>query len=232
VESYFNSLLKKYNYVRYFICPSRFLLEKHAASGIPRDKLVHIPHFIDVSRFEPNYNPGAYILFSGRLSREKGMGTLLKAIKGLDVRLRVAGDGPMREDYESFVRANNMKNVEFLGHKTEEDLISLYRNAAFLVFPSEWYEVVGMSAIEAFACGKPAVGSGIGGITETIADGETGLLFKPGDENELRAKIEMLVNSPTMIARMGRRARDEVQRLFGPEEHYGRLMDLYRSVVS
>jgi glycosyltransferase involved in cell wall biosynthesis len=138
----------------------------------------------------------------------------------------------MMEEFELFVRDNKIINVEFLGHKTGEELISLYQNAAFIVFPSEWHEVVGMSILEAFACGKPVIGSNIGGITETVVDGETGLLFKPGDENELRDKIEMLVDSPAMIEKLGRRARKKVEEEFSAELHYRNLVDIYSKALS
>ena len=103
LESYLNRWLHKYDTIRYFICPSMFSLRKHAEHGIPRDRLLHIPNFVNAIEQEPRYEDGGYALFVGRLSREKGIATLLAAAKGLDVPVRLAGDGPLTTELQSFV---------------------------------------------------------------------------------------------------------------------------------
>jgi glycosyltransferase involved in cell wall biosynthesis len=231
VETYFNYFLKKYNYIKYFICPSKFSLRKHAEGGIPEDKLVHIPNFINVSEFNPNYESGDYILYVGRLSKEKGIFTLLKAVKGIDVRLKIVGDGPIRKDCEEFVSENSIKNVEFLGYKTGNELKEIIRNCNFLIIPSEWYENAPMTIIEAFAYGKPMIGANIGGIPEMISDGETGLLFQSGDYNELREKIIYLLNNPSLITKMGKMAREKAESEYSEEIHYQRLIEVYKKVL-
>jgi glycosyltransferase involved in cell wall biosynthesis len=231
VETYFNYFLKKYDYIKYFICPSKFALRKHAEGGIPEDKLVHIPNFINVSEFNPNYESGDYILYVGRLSKEKGIFTLLKAVKGIDVRLKIVGDGPIRKDCEEFVSENSIKNVEFLGYKTGNELKEIIRNSNFLIIPSEWYENAPMTIIEAFAYGKPIIGANIGGIPEMIIAGETGLLFQAGDYNELREKIIYLLNNPSLITKMGKMAREKAESEYSEEIHYQRLIEVYKKVL-
>lgn len=226
-ETYFNRLLKKYDWVKYFICPSQFLLRKHAEAGIPDKKLVHIPNFIKTEFFKPDYSSGRYILFVGRLSKEKGLLTLLKAVKGLEVTVRIVGEGPMRDEFEVYTRENKMKNVVFEGYRTGKDFRALFRNTAFLVIPSEWYENAPMTVLEAFAYGKPVIGSDIGGIPEMVVEGETGLLFKPGDYQELREKIKYLLADPSMITGMGKKARSKVEKEYNEEIHYKRLMEVY-----
>lgn len=232
LEAYFNSWLKKYNLVNFFICPSMFSLKKHLEAGIPEDKLVYLSNFIKVESFEPKYGIGDYILYVGRLSKEKGITTLLNTIKGLDMKLKIVGDGPVREDCERFARENSLKNVEFVGYKSGEELKELYRNSALLVMPSEWYENAPMTILEAFAYGKPVIGSDIGGIPEMVVDGETGLLFEAGNYYDLREKIRYLISNPSLIIGMGKKARKKVEEEHNAEVHYNRLMRVYEKALS
>lgn len=226
-EAFLHQVIKSYDKVSFFICPSMFSLKKHLEAGIPEKKLVHIPNFTNVEDFEPSYKAGEYILYVGRLSHEKGIFTLLKAIKDINFKLKIVGDGPLREDCEAFVRENNLKNVEFLGYKSGDDLKELYQKSAFLVMPSEWYENAPLTILECFAYGKPLIGSRIGGIPEMILDGETGLLFNTGDVRELRGKINYLLRNPAIIDKMGRSARARVEQEYNAELHYERLMQVY-----
>ncbi|MFW9879128.1 MAG: glycosyltransferase, partial [Candidatus Thorarchaeota archaeon] len=132
IESYFNRFLNKYKWVNYFICPSRFLLEVHDDAGIERNKLIHIPNFILIDDFLPNFTPGGYILFIGRIAREKGLLTLIKAVRGLEVELKVVGEGEMSEYYRNYVKDNNITNVSFEGHKYGGQLELLYRDSSFV----------------------------------------------------------------------------------------------------
>lgn len=232
VESYFNSLFRKYDWVKYFICPSKFLLEKHAEAGISDEKLVHIPHFVNAENFEPDYAVGNYVLFVGRLSREKGILTLLKAVKGLDVPLRIVGEGPMKAEYETYVQENKINDVSFEGYKSGENLRDFYKNAAFIVVSSEWYEVAGKVILEAFACGKPVIAAEIGGIPELVTNHETSLLFKPGEYQELREKIDYLLSNPSIITQMGKNARKKIEEEYNPEIHYQKLMDVYERALT
>lgn len=231
IESYFNSMLKKYEYVRYFICPSMFSLKKHVESGTPEKKLVHIPNFINIENFESNFENDGYILFVGRLSKEKGVLTLLNAVKGLDVSLKIVGDGPMRKEYEDFAKENSINNVSFEGYKSGDELKNIFRNSAFVVFPSEWYENAPMTILEAFAYGKPVIGSEIGGIPEMVIEGKTGLLFKPCDYNELKEKIKYLLSHPSLITEMGKNARKKVEEEYGSEVHYRKLIEVYKKAL-
>lgn len=232
LESYFNSIFDKYDYIGYFICPSRFSLKKHAEAGIPEEKLVHIPNFINVKGFEPNYENNGYILYVGRLSREKGVLTLLKAIKSRDIPVRIVGDGPMRGEYESFVKENDISNVFFEGYKRGDELRNLFINATFLIFPSTWYETFGLVALEAFAHGKPVIGANIGGIPEMVIEDETGLLFEPGNHQDLTEKLCYLFSHSSEVVRMGRNARKKVEDEYNADLHFQRLSEVYKKACS
>ena len=107
--------------------------------------------------------------------------TLIEAVKGLDVLLRIVGDGPARQQYEAYVRTKRIGNVVFEGYKTGDELKQLFRSALFHVIPSLCYENAPITILEAFAFGKPVIGSRLGGIKEMVREGSTGLLFSPGD---------------------------------------------------
>ena len=231
-ESYLNKWLGKYDSIRYLICPSLFSLRKHAENGISEDRLVHIPNFVNAAEHEPSYQEGIYALFVGRLSSEKGILTLLKAANKLDVPVKIVGDGPLRAEYESFVRNNSMFHVTFEGYKSGDNLKRLYRNAAFVVIPSECYENAPMTILEAYSYGKSVIGSRIGGIPEMIEQGRTGLLFEPGNVDELVECIHALFSNKPLASEMGRAARGKAEREFSAEVHYKQLMEVYTRICS
>jgi len=230
IESYLNKWLHKYDTIRYFICPSMFSLQKHADHGINRDRLLHIPNFVNSSIYEPQYENGRYALFVGRISREKGMFTLLAAVEHLDIQVRIVGDGPLKAEYEDM--AQSMSHVIFEGYKTGDDLKRLYEDAAFLVLPSECYENAPMTVLEAYAYGKPAIGSRIGGIAEMIDHGKTGMLFEMGNVHQLAECIGNLWKDKSLRQQMGRAAREKVERKYSAEAHYEQLMKIYRNMLN
>jgi glycosyltransferase involved in cell wall biosynthesis len=232
IESYLNKWLHKYDTIRYFICPSMFSLKKHVEHGIPRDKLLHIRNFVNFFKHEPHYENGKYVLFVGRLSEEKGILTLLKAVEHLNVPVRIVGDGPLKAEYEDFVAAHKIDHVIFEGYKSGDDLKRLYENAAFLVIPSECYENAPMTVLEAYSYGKPVIGSRIGGIPEMIEHGRTGLLFTPRQADELAECLRMLWRDSSLRSEMGREARERVEKEFSSQAHYKQLMGLYSTVLN
>ena len=221
-------ILRIYDKIRVFISPSRFLQRKVHEMGF-RGKVVHLPNFVALDQYVPRYEgDGPTIVYFGRLSSEKGLLTLLEAVRGLDVELRIIGDGPLRAELEAKASANGIDNVRFLGYRRGEDLRNEIRSAVATVVPSEWYENNPLSVIESFALGKPVVGARIGGIPELVTDGMTGCTFEPGNVGDLRAKLHLLTGDPAGAAEMGRTARSVVERHNSPEGYYERLMEIYQ----
>ncbi len=230
-ESYFNKLFRKYAGVRFILCPSEFLKRKLILMGVQENKLVVIRNFLDYTAYRPKYGTTNYILYAGKLTHEKGVLTLIRAIEGLDIEVRIVGDGPLRRAYEEYVKKNKISNVIFEGFQTGEALQTLFRNAAFHVVPSACYENAPMTILEAFAYGKPVIGSRLGGIEEMVDDGIVGLLFEPGSSEELREKIRYMLDNPATAERMGRKAREKLEQVYSPESHYRNLVDVYARVV-
>ena len=219
-------LLGTWSLVDRFIALTDFARQKFIQAGFPPEKLAVKPNFVHPDP-GPGEGRGGYALFVGRLSPEKGVRTLLRAWERLGgkVPLKIVGDGPLAGDVRQAVR--QMPGVEWLGRKTPDEVYTLMGNAAFLVFPSEWYETFGRVAIEAFAKGTPVLAADIGAVAEVTDHGRTGLHFRPGDPEDLAAKVEWLLAHPTELARMRREARTEYEAKYTAERNYQLLMEIY-----
>jgi len=228
METYFHHALNILKMVDVLIAPSKFVQEKLILHGVDKDKVIHIPNCINTKSFIPNYTCGNYAVFLGRLAREKGVSVLLHAMKKIpDRKLLIIGIGPFEEELRNEARINNLSNVIFLGYRNREEIISIVRNAAFVVVPSEWYENLPMSIMEALALGKPVVASRIGGIQEMIKEGVNGLMFNMGDDKDLAEKMLYLWNHPKMIEEMGFQGRRFVEERYSEEQHYQAIMQVY-----
>jgi glycosyltransferase involved in cell wall biosynthesis len=216
-----------------FIVPSRFYRQKMIEAGLPASKIEWIPSFTHVEQYTPSYGGDDYFVYVGRLSDEKGLPSLIEAVRGFNKgRLLVIGEGPLREPLAQTVIRERLDNVSIVGPKWGTELVDLMRGARFSVIPSEWYENCPRSCIESFACGTPVIGANIGGLPEMIDDGETGLLFTPFSTADLRAKIERLFGNKAEAARMGRAARAKAEREYSAQAHLARLLAVYSSVLA
>lgn len=223
-------LLAQYNKVAVFISPSQFLKAKLAEMGFKRE-IISLPNFVRTKEFNPCFGSEENsVVYFGRLSREKGLFTLMDAMKNLKLTLKVIGEGPQREELEKKAGEEGFDNVRFLGFLHGRELHEEIRKSLFVVIPSEWPEIFGLVIIEGFALGKPVVGARIGAIPELVRDFETGLTFEPGNAQDLREKIRYLLGHPELVREMGIRARQVVEEDFGPEKHYCRLVDIYQSI--
>lgn len=232
VEMFFHDLRRAYtDRIDRFISPSRFVAQKLLDRGIPGEQVEVIPNFVDTERWQPNGDGGDYILFTGRLTEEKGILTLIRAVATLPhVKLKVLGSGMLNHQVRQLALELGADNIEFLGFKNEDDIRELVRQCRFVCVPSEWFENAPMSALEAFACGKPVIGSRIGGIPEMVRDGETGLLAEPGSVEGLSAAIDQLWNDRKLCGDMGRAAREMAEREYAPAVHYEKINDTYNQI--
>lgn len=232
VEMYIHhNILNIYKKVDLFISPSKFLIEKtRELKHI--NNIVHLPNFIHLENYVPSENLGQYVIYFGRLSREKGLITLLNASKDLkNIKIKILGEGPLESGLIKKAKFENL-NVEFLGHVDGEKLIDEIKSSLFAVVPSQWYENQPISILEAFAMAKPVVGSRIGGIPELVKDGERGLTFQPGNYEDLRKKFVNLLSDESKISTMGRNARSFVEKEFNAERHYQELIKIYEEAIN
>lgn len=213
-----------------FIVYSQFAMDKFIQGGIPAEKLAFKTNFLHPAP-EPDQGDGGYGLFVGRLSVEKGLGVMLDAWRKLDnkIPLKILGDGPMSGLVTE--AAKEMPEIEWLGRRSLEEVYEIVGKAAFLVFPSEWYETFGRVAIEAFAKGTPVVASNIGAIAELIEHGRNGLLFRPSDPTDLAAKINWLLEHPQELRQMRSAARTEFDDKYTADDNCKRLLEIYQTAL-
>jgi glycosyltransferase involved in cell wall biosynthesis len=120
--------------------------------------------------------------------------------------------------------------VRFAG-KQQQDVLRYFYSAGDVAVTTPWYEPFGLTPLEAMACGRPVIGSSVGGITYTIADGETGFLVPPRDPEALAACLQRLLAQPELRARMGRAARARVERDFTWPTVATRTAALYQTLL-
>ena len=164
-----------------YIALTEFGRNKFIAGGLPAEKIMVKPNFVNPDPGEREQQ-GESGLFVGRLSREKGLSTLLQAWGRLPrhYALHVVGDGPEREGLECQACRLGLSNVQFRGRLSHEETIAAVKRARFLIVPSGSYETFGMCIAEAFACGTPVICSRLGAMQELVSDGRTGLHFSAG----------------------------------------------------
>ena len=229
VETITHRILGLTNLVDVLIAPSEFLCGKFVEYGFNKKQLVTLKYFTEIRPYMEEKVTGDYYLFVGRISEEKGVKTLIDAaVKINSGKLKIAGDGPLLEEMKQYAASRDHNNViEFLGHKSRDEVTELYNKCKFLVVPSEWYETSGLIIFEAFSFGKPVIASNIGGITELVKDGVRGLFFRMGDSDDLAVKIQYLLDNPDLVSVMGKNARIFAEQELGPKIHYEKIMEVY-----
>jgi glycosyltransferase involved in cell wall biosynthesis len=211
-----------------FLAPSEFVRQKLVASGLPADRIEVLPHFQTLPADQDLGVDEGYLLYFGRLSSEKGVYELLRAMVRLPhVPLVIAGEGPERPKLEALAKELNLNQVLFAGMVHGEKLQKLIAGCSFSVFPSHAYETLGKSILESYAWGRPVVASDLGSRREFVQHGVTGLLYSDGDREQLADSIAFLFDRPDLSEKMGAAARSRVQAKHDPDQHLEKLLDLY-----
>jgi glycosyltransferase involved in cell wall biosynthesis len=231
LESYVHRYLKLYDAnVTRFVVPSRFMLETLVEWGWSRERFVYIPNFVDHNRFKPDAPIGKRFVYCGRLDRLKGVGTLITAAAKARQPVTIVGAGP--DDARLRTLAADLgADVEFRGHLTKDALATVIETARAVVIPSEVNENAPLSVLEAYAAGRPVIGSRIAGIPELIREDDTGVLFPTGDADALADALARFAALPDeRLAAMGAAGRQWVERDFSAEAYRQRMLDLYQSI--
>jgi glycosyltransferase involved in cell wall biosynthesis len=212
-----------------FIAVSSFVKQQLVAGGFPEDRIIVKPNFI--SDTGVGDGSGGYGLYVGRLTEEKGVRSLLKAWKNVPqpVRLKLIGDGPL----ESIVREASEADsrIEYLGRKSLSDVCEYLGNAAFLIFPSEWYEPFGRTIVEAYSKGTPVIAAATPPMQAMVEDGVTGLLYRPGDSEELASVVSSLTSDQDRLRSLRLQARARYLALYTEEQNYQQLMAAFQQCI-
>jgi len=215
-----------------FVTPSEFLRSKLIEGGFGPGRIACVPNFVDLALYAGRPERD-YFCYLGRLSHEKGLDILIRAVAKLETgRLLIVGDGPEADDLKALALELGTSRVEFAGYRSGEELKRILAESQFLVLPSRWYENLPFAVMEAFASSKAVVASRIGGIPEMVDDGVNGLLFPPGDVEALAACLRRMLGDRGAREEMGRRGREKAERLYGRERHYERIEGIYREVIA
>lgn len=231
-ESYVSRWNGAVERVDHFIAVSDFVRQKVIQYGVPSDKVTTVCNVIDASGIQPNGLPGKYFLYFGRLERVKGLFTLLEAASSItEAPTYIVGEGSIKAELQKWIEERGLTHVKLLGFKTGAELHDIIRGSLCTILPAEWYEPWGLTILEGFAHGRPAIGGRIGGIPEIITDGADGLLFEAGNAEALREKMAWMAAHPLQAVEMGRAGRLKVERKFTPEIYYTQLMGVYRKAA-
>ena len=215
-----------------FVVPSSFTLGKLNQYGIPIEKLNHIPTFFNIKEkmYEIGYRP--FVLFIGRIEKQKGLMTLIKAFENTNYNLKIIGfssDG-YEDELKTYLQ-NKKHNIEFLGRMVFNEIEPYLSSCWCTIVPSEWYDNFPNVILESFAYKKAVIATNIGSLPELVSNNETGLTFDYASVNSLREKIEYLFNNQSEARRMGENAYQTLLQNYSKEKHYSQLIDLFKEIT-
>ncbi len=232
-EAYLHKIFRTYEKcVDCFLAPSRFVRDKFIEHGWNEKHFEVLPHFQTPLELTGPAPDDAPILYFGRLSAEKGVEDLIRAMQDLPhLRLIVAGDGPEKGSLEQLSKALQLSNVHFAGHLRGEDLHLAITNSRFSVLPSHAYETFGKTILESYARARAVIATDFGSRRELVREGTTGLLYEMGNIGQLKEAIEFLSARPDLAEEMGKAGQEEVRRGYTPEAHYSNLIAIYERMA-
>ncbi|GHE07797.1 glycosyltransferase [Klenkia taihuensis] len=217
-------------------------VDELAALGVDRRKVTVVPSGVDTGAFTPDGPrvPRAgrpRLLVVGRLVPRKGLGDVLTALADVPGAELVVLGGPAAEVLAADPAAAQVQaaaaargvadRVRLVGRGGREEVAAWVRSADVVVC-APWYEPFGIVPLEAMACGVPVVGTGVGGLTDTVVDGGTGLLVPPRDPAALAAALRTLLTDPALGRRLGAAGRERVVTTYDWQEVARMTEDAYR----
>jgi len=213
-------------YTNTFIAPSLFLKEKMEQGGYLSSKIIQLYNFANDEKFEhvvikKRINE---VLFVGRLSVEKGVGTLCKAFQKVsNAKLIIIGDGPLKKKLSNEYAS---EKIQFMGFQSWETIKDKLSHSSFLVVPSQWYENNPLTIIESLSLGTPILGSRIGGIPELIENRINGMTFQAGDVMDLIIKINEMLNYKDWNYQQ---IQSDAYTKFSADNYYKQILKIYNN---
>jgi glycosyltransferase involved in cell wall biosynthesis len=210
--------------VNIYVALTEFARSKAIETGLPAERIVVKPNFV-ADDPGPREGGGAHFVSVGRLSPEKGLDVLMKAWERLEIPLKIIGDGPL--NHMARVAAARNRYIEFLGPLPPERVLEEMGDARATIVPTLWYETFGRVVIESFAVGTPVIASDLGAVSELIDEGRTGLLFRPGDHEDLARAVQQVASDGKRADVMRKEARSEFEARYTAAKNYPQLIDIY-----
>jgi glycosyltransferase involved in cell wall biosynthesis len=177
-----------------------------------------------------NYARGEFFVYIGRLTEEKGLNTLLKSFETNGAKLKIIGDGMLKEKIIDSAQKN--ANIEYLGFMNKSEILDILKTARALIFPSVWYEGMPLTIIEAFSVGTPVIASDLGAMSEMIVENINGFHFLPGNPADLNQKIEFFNDlSDEDYRQLITRCKQDFRDRFSESENLKAITNIYESVA-
>lgn len=235
MEAYFYRWRRTYDKVDLYIAPSEFFKKKLEAGGFTQSPIVHFRNPLPQNTlYRMPEHAEDYLLYFGRLSPEKGILTLLMAMRGLPdaIELRIAGDGPQREELERFVKDNRLEDrISFLGFQNGRALQNLVEQSRCVVLPSEWYENCPYAVMEAMAKGRPCIVSDQGGLPELVDNGKSGYIFEARNAVSLCGAIRKIFSlGEEEYSAMCFHAMQKAEHEFSPDQYLKQIFHEYQEM--
>ena len=210
------------------IAYNEFARHQLIVAGFAEERIAILPIMVPMPDSPTDPAKGKYVAYVGRISPEKGIDTLLIAASRLpELYVQLAGEGQaMRE-----LTTKAPENATFVGRLDGTRISEFYRDACFLVVPSNWFEVCPAVIAEAMSHGLPVITSRIGGLPEMVEDGVTGFLFEPGNSEDLAEKMKLLWENRDLCRQMGQAGREKALREYSEEIYCKRLMAIYERAI-
>ena len=219
-----------YNKVDLYICPSEFYRDKLTKACFSKSPIVAWRNPLPLStNYSLNDSDEGYALYFGRLSKEKGVKTLIEQSVKANVKLYILGTGPLENELKEY--AKSFLNVEFKGFQQGQALTDFIIKSRCVVLPSEWYENGPYSAMEAMALGKPLIVSNNGGLPELVEDGVNGYIYT--DKTQLSAKLrDIFALSKDEYSAMCEQSLNRAKRLFNANYYIEKLIMKYIELIT
>jgi len=219
-----------------FIALTEFQKNTMTQAGLPEKKIYVKPHFYAGNpKFIKYYSREKCVVFVGRLGLEKGIFDLLNAWKlwgKTAPLLRIIGTGTLINDIKNFIELHGLeRTIKLEGLLPFEKVQEIVAKSSLLILPSVCFEGFPMTIREAFAHGVPVAGSNIGSIPDIVDDGINGVLFKPGNPEDLFQKIKMIWGNQTQLEQMAKAAKEKFEQFYTEEVNYKILMDIYQKAI-
>ena len=233
--SFVNKITGYDKYITKFITPSEALkkLLINANIGIKESDTITVNTYVRTDDAKLIQQNNGYFLYVGRLSKEKGINYLLKAMESLprNIELHIVGKGPMFREISDFIDSNNLSNIKLLGFVSDEVRKQEYQNCIATILPCNWFENCPATPMEGFTYGKPAIASNIGGIPEIVEHNITGFLVEPANVEQLKEYILKYWNNPDIVIEHGKNAYNKVTTLYCEKRYYNDLDKVYKEVI-
>lgn len=233
MAKWLHDVMRVHKRINAFVVPSEFTLQKLQEYGIPKEKLNHIPTFFNLKENNPAAEYQPFVLFVGRIEKQKGLMTLVKAFAGTDYNLKIIGfsnDG-YEDELKEYLQGKEHR-IEFLGRKSFEEIVPYLKTCLCTVVPSEWYDNFPNVVLESYAFKKAVIATDFGSLQYMVEDGRTGLKFKYANVDDFRQKITWMFEHVNMAKQMGETGYGLIETRYSPETHYVALMALFQQVLN